>query len=91
MKDFVEVVRYYIQSNNPPKVLDCSYKQKYYLQDIAELINKLDSQKVNITFNKEGFDLPYYGDSMPLEILEIKMVGLKKAIVEVYNKIKDEC
>jgi len=91
MKDFVEVVRYYVQSNNPPKVLDCSYKQKYYLQDIAELINKLDSQKVNITFNKEGFDLPYYGDSMPLEILKIKMVGLKKAIVEVYNKIKDEC
>jgi GDP-L-fucose synthase len=91
MKDFVEVVRYYIQSNNPPKVLDCSYKQKYYLQDIAELINKLDSQKVNITFNKEGFDLPYYGDSMPLEILKIKMVGLKKAVVEVYNKIKDEC
>jgi GDP-L-fucose synthase len=90
MKDFVEVVKYYIHSNNPPKVLDCSYKQKYYLKDIAELINKLDSQKVSIIFSKEGFNLPYCGDSMPLEILKIKMVGLKKAIVEVYNKIKSE-
>jgi hypothetical protein len=51
----------------------------------------LDSQKVSIIFSKEGFNLPYCGDSMPLEILKIKMVGLKKAIVEVYNKIKDEC
>jgi GDP-L-fucose synthase len=90
MKDFVEVVKYYIHSNNPPKVLDCSYKQKYYLKDIAELINKLDSQKVSIIFSKEGFNLPYCGDSMPLEILKIEMVGLKKAIVEVYNKIKSE-
>jgi hypothetical protein len=90
MKDFVEVVKYYIQSKNPPKVLDCSYRQKYYLKDVAELINKLDSHKVDIIFNKEGFDLPYYGDSMPLEILKVKITGLEKAIVETYTKLTNQ-
>jgi nucleoside-diphosphate-sugar epimerase len=89
MKDFVEVVKYYIESKNPPKVLDCSYKQKYYLKDIADLINKLDNYKVGIIFNKEGFDLPYYGDSMPLEVLKIKLIGLEKAIEKTYSTLKN--
>jgi len=87
MKDFINVIDYYIKNEKPPKEIDCTYKYSYSLHDISEIINNLDNYKVEIKTNEE-FDTPYFGNKMSLEILKIKLIGLEKGIKEVYNNLK---
>lgn len=86
MKDLISLVEYYINNDNLPKQIDCSYNQQYKLSDIANIINNLDSHKVDIIFEKKELDIPYYGKSNAL----IKYIGLEQGIKEVHNKIKNE-
>jgi nucleoside-diphosphate-sugar epimerase len=86
MEDFISVVNYYINNKTLPKEIDCSYKEKYHLNNIADIINNLDFHKVNIE-NSQEFDKPYFGDSTPLDILNIKLIGLEQGIIKTYNKI----
>jgi nucleoside-diphosphate-sugar epimerase len=86
MEDFISVVNYYINNKTLPKEIDCSYKEKYHLNNIADIINNLDFHKVNIE-NSQEFDKPYFGDSTPLDILKIKLIGLEQGIIKTYNKI----
>ena len=48
MKDLISLVEYYIQNSNLPKTVDCSYKEKHTLMDIANYINTLSDYKVPI-------------------------------------------
>ena len=84
MKDLISLVDYYIQSENPPKEIDCSYQQSYSLFDIANMINELDTHKVHITFNQDKMDEKYCGNSNIL----LNYIGLEEGIKEVYNKLK---
>ena len=86
MKDFINVINYYINNERPPKEIDCTYEWSYHLYDIAQTINELDEHKVEIQCSSD-FDNPYFGDKMPLEILKVKLIGLKDGIKEVYEKI----
>ena len=63
MKDLVSLVDYYIQSENPPKEIDCSYSESKTLFDIANMINNLDTHKVHITFNQNEVGEKYCGNS----------------------------
>jgi len=84
MKDLVSLVNYYIQSENPPKEIDCSYQQSYSLFNIANMINGLDTYKTQITFNNGGMGEKYCGNSNTL----LNYIGLEEGIKEVYNKLK---
>jgi len=84
MKDLVSLVDYYIQGENPPKEIDCSYQQSYSLFDIANMINNLDTHKVDITFNENKIGKKYCGNSNTL----LNYIGLEEGIKEVYNKLK---
>ena len=84
MKDLISLVDYYINNDNPPKQIDCSYDTLYKLSDIANMINSLDDYKVTVKIEQEGIDLPYYGMANVL----LKFIGLEQGIKEVYNKIK---
>ena len=87
MEDLISVVKYYIETKNPPKELDCVYKDKYHLSNIAEMINELNTHKVEIKCSNE-FDFSYFGNSMPLEVLKIKLVGLKQGLKNTFNNLK---
>jgi hypothetical protein len=84
MKDLISLVDYYINDNNPPKQIDCSYDKLYKLSDIANAINNLDDYKVIVKIEQEGIDLPYYGIANVL----LNFIGLEQGIKEIYNKLK---
>lgn len=84
MKDLVSLVDYYIQTENPPKEIDCSYQKLYSLFDIANMINNLDTHKVHITFNQNEMGEKYCGNSNIL----LNYIGLEEGIKQVYNKLK---
>jgi GDP-L-fucose synthase len=84
IKDLISLVDYYINNNNLPKQIDCSYIGLYKLSEIANIINELDEYKVDIKIEQNGMALSYYGIANIL----IEFIGLKEGIKEVYNKLK---
>ena len=86
MKDLISLVDYYINDNNPPKQIDCSYAGLYRLSEIANIINDLDDYKVDIQIKEEGMTMSYYGIANIL----IEYIGLKQGIKETYNTLKNE-
>lgn len=85
MKDLINLVEYYIENKNPPKEVNCSYKEKYSLFEIANIINQLDKHKVEIK-NETSIKDDYIGEYN----LPISYKGLEKGIIEVYKKIKQK-
>ena len=83
MKDFVNLIKYYIDNDNLPKQIDCSYKHKRSLVEIANYINKLDNYNVPINLEKDVI----IGDYCGVSDLPIDVIGLEKGIQEVYNKL----
>ena len=86
MKDLISLVDYYINNDNIPKQIDCSYAGLYKLSEIANIINDLDEHKVDIKIENSTLAPSYYGLANSL----LNYVGLKQAIKEVYNKLKNE-
>jgi dTDP-4-dehydrorhamnose reductase len=86
MKDLISLVDYYINNDNMPKQIDCSYSVLYKLSDVAKIINDLSDYKVEVKIEQEGVDLPYYGIANVL----LRFIGLEQGIKEVYNKLKNE-
>jgi hypothetical protein len=86
MKDLISLVDYYINNDNPPKQIDCSYINLYKLSEIADMINNLNDYKVDIHIEKEETTLSYCGISNTL----LNFIGLEQGIKEVYNKFKNE-
>jgi nucleoside-diphosphate-sugar epimerase len=86
MKDFIEVIKYYLTNKNLPKTIDCTYENTLMLSEIADVINSLDTHKVEVKVDKDN-DFAYFGSKMPLEILKINLIGLKQGIKETYEKL----
>lgn len=84
MKDFVSIIKYYLESSNPPKEIDCSYETHYTLRDIAEHINKLSNYTIPIEMNDINMDTNYTGTYTNLGI---NYIGLYQGISEVYHKL----
>ena len=84
MKDLIKLVQFYLDNNNLPKIIDCSYKKHYYLSDIANIINNLSNHKVKINIGK-GKGKNYIGNYNPIFK---NYRGLESGIKEVYNKLK---
>jgi UDP-glucose 4-epimerase len=86
MKDLISLVDYYINNDDMPKQIDCSYSNLYKLSDIANIINDLSEYKVEIKIEQKGIALPYYGIANVL----VDFIGLEQGIKEIYNKLKNE-
>jgi len=86
IKDLISLINYYINNDNPPKQIDCSYDKLYKLSNIANIINSLDDYKVTIKIEQEGMDLPYYGIANIL----LEFIGLEQGIKNIYNKLKNK-
>ena len=77
--------------DNNVKDINCVYRKKYFLTDIADIINTLDSHKVDVIIENEDMDLPYCGDvtykwcqytDLPVEL---DYIGLEQGIKECYE------
>lgn len=87
MEDLITLVRYYIFNDNLPKEINCCYGDLVYMLDIINIINKMDSYKVDINFKNSVFGVNYIGDFTDLGL---KYIGLEQGIKNVYNKLKNE-
>ena len=81
MKDLCSLVEYYIENENLPKEVNASYKEKYTLENIAEIINDLNYDSVSVII-EDDIDFDFYaGESN----LPIPCIGLHKGIEETYK------
>lgn len=84
MEDLINLVDYYIINNDMQKEINCSYKEKYTLEHISEIINTLDSYKVEIDLFDNNNSQFYIGQSN----LPIKTIGLEEGIKNTFRKLK---
>jgi GDP-L-fucose synthase len=89
IKDLCKVIEFYIENinnlNNLPKDVNCVYKEKYTLVDVALLIQKYFNKNFNpiiYVINSE-IGKSYTGDGEKLSNLDISFIGLKQGIKEV--------
>jgi len=88
MKDLISLVDYYIKNDNPPKEINCTYSDINSLESITNLINNLDTYKVDIIKEKTELTTEYCGKNEFDEV--VKYEGLENALKIVYNKIKQK-
>lgn len=84
MKDLITLVKYYIKETHLPKITECSYRKKYTLLKIADIINNLSNHKVPIKLLDSSEGNPYIGKTIP----NLNLIGLKQGVKTVYNKLK---
>lgn len=88
MKDLISVVEYYIKNDGLPKEIECVYLEKYYLTNIAEKINRLDTWKVDIKLENSKPTDRYIGK---LGITpNIPLIGFEEGLKETYLKLKNK-
>jgi len=85
MKDLIKLVNYYIENNNPPKTIDCTYSTSPFLTQIASLISDQGNSRRRIRQEWIGDFPPYSGKFTDLGL---EYIGLEQGIKEVYNKLK---
>jgi nucleoside-diphosphate-sugar epimerase len=90
VEDLCKVIDFYMLSTlSLPKNLDCVYKKKYKLSEIASYINSLFccEKPIEFLFDKHyDLDNPYMGCGDILEKLKIPLVGLKQGIHDIYGQ-----
>jgi nucleoside-diphosphate-sugar epimerase len=83
--DFMKIVQYYIDTTIVPKNIDCVYKHKYSLLDIANIINNLSPSMVDIEIIEDTkIDTPYTGC---YNDLSLSFKGLHTGIFETYKEL----
>lgn len=85
MKDFIKLIQWYIEDNSElPKEIDCVYDKSYFLSEIANYINELDSYKVGIDILSSDRGVDYIGKYVNINI---SYDGLFGGIQSVYEKL----
>lgn len=82
MQDLISIVRAYIDRDDLPKSIDCSYDKHLSLLDIANLINGLGEHHVDIV-NMENHANDYIGTPCDLNDL----IGIERGIKITFNQI----
>lgn len=94
VRDLATVVDYYLKKPTPPKEIDCVYHTSILkLSQLAEMINDLSEQKVEIKILIKGvhdYVKHYVGSGSRLEELELPLLGLHYGIQELYKKMLNE-
>jgi nucleoside-diphosphate-sugar epimerase len=82
--DFMQIINFYIENEDCPKSINCCYKEKYLLSDIASFINNLSDHKVNIEILNETLGNSYIG-KFELDDYSIKVNNLENGIEACYD------
>lgn len=89
VKDFYKILKYSLEAAPGlimarPKNINCVYDRKYYLSDIAEIINGLDSHEVPIVIEDDKRDQPYCGSFS----IDLNYIGLEQGLMDLYESIR---
>tara|TARA_R110000824_G_scaffold41627_8_gene123647 strand:- start:3082 stop:3699 length:618 start_codon:yes stop_codon:yes gene_type:complete len=90
--DLGKLVNYYIDNGASGLIgrsINVSYKTKITLVSVANIINNLSAYKSDIIIKKRDMDPAYCGSGSKLEMLELKLDGLKKSIRQVYKECQN--
>ena len=82
--DFAKIINFYITNTNPPKNLDCVYKNKISLYDIADIIIHLDDYNVDIEILEDIMFNDYIG---VFTELNLDFDGLNTGIINTYKEM----
>jgi GDP-L-fucose synthase len=87
IEDLWKLVEYYINTEFPPKEIDCCYKESkgIDLLDISNIINNLDHHTVDIVIKNQEPAHPYIGEPFQLNI---DYIGLENGLKLEYEKYK---
>jgi GDP-L-fucose synthase len=85
MKDFLSIIHQYIINSNLPNEINCVYSNKCSLLDIANIINSLESKKVNIDILNSGLGESYIGLYTDIGL---KFIGIEQGINNMYSYMK---
>lgn len=85
MRDLISLIKYHLQKEEWLfSTIDCKYYKSYTLLEIAQMINQLNVYKVDINVSSvQG--KPYIGHYVGLQI---PLIGLERAIYQVYQSLK---
>jgi hypothetical protein len=87
MDDFNKILDLYINGSMLPKEIDCVYKNKVMLSDIANIINNLSDKKVPVQILNPEIGNSYCGHYNEItKTLNLK--GLEQGIYEIYKSMK---
>lgn len=86
--DLYKIVSYFLSIGKRSFVNDinCVYKEKYYLSEIADIINNLSDHKVEIIKQGNYEEYPYCGYPNSIECIQYD--GLEKGIRDCYDYYK---
>lgn len=84
MKDLVEVVEHYVNTETLPKEFNCTYMETNSLSQIVNKINNLSDRKVGVEIKSIYNSKDYVGWVTPLDV---NFFGLDLGIQNVYNKL----
>ena len=80
--DLYKIVQYYLDNHDAPRDVNCVYKNKVFLSDIADMINNLSDHRVEITKEGQWPEFSYCGAP---NNLPIQYDGLEKGIRDCYE------
>ena len=88
VKDFYKILKYSLECGPHliqarPHMLHCTYDRKFYLSDIAEMINDLDRYDVPIIIESKEKGMPYCGKYS----IDLDYIGLDRGIQEIYESL----
>lgn len=84
--DFVTILKYYIDDKCSIKEIDCVYREKVSLSQIAYMINHLSDHKVPVVTNSEARGNNYTGN-YSIFFNQTKFLGLEYGIRKVYESL----
>lgn len=88
MPDLIRLVQHYIVAPSPPKAINCSYRQKATLLDLANKINAVSENPVPIRLGYPQSDSIKFYCGTPCE-LAIEMQGLDHGIKQTYGILRE--
>ena len=83
-EDFYRILQNVINNKICVKEIDCVYSEKYKLSDVANIINNLDSHKVEIKIINKNIGKSYCGKN---SLNEKDYVGLEFGIRKIYEEM----
>lgn len=86
MEDLVNLVKFYINNDDQPKEIDCSYVNKKTLLEVSKIINSLGDYEVTIDIENKTLGNPYVGNGLFLDGLPLNLIGLEEGIKKTYKK-----
>ena len=86
--DLYKIISYFLSmgKNSLVRDINCVYKEKYYLSEIAEIINNLSDYNVEVIKQGSYEEYPYCGHYNNIECIEYD--GLEKGIEDCYEYFK---